>query len=74
MLRQVIEQRGRLFEKKRQIIFDSGGNIALADFLVKPAACGIALEFFPESGAESAAPVIVEWKFPRGSSRISLTG
>ena len=65
ILRQVIEQRGGVVEKQRQVIFDAVRCQARADILVQTALGRVALEFFAEVAAESVLAGFVQREFAR---------
>src|SRR5258705_679795 len=64
-LRQVIEDRRGLLEKKRQVVLDPGGRDAVAHVLVDAALRRIALEAVAEAAAELVAPGLVHGKLAR---------
>ncbi len=63
ILRQVVEQRGGVFEEQRQVILDARRRIAFADVLVDVRPGWIALEALAEALAKARLPVIVEREF-----------
>src|SRR5699024_11058691 len=66
MLRKVVEEGGRRFEKQRQIVFDAARRDAVADVLINSAAAHVAVEGGPVAVPESGNRFFVQREFPGG--------
>jgi hypothetical protein len=64
--RQIVEQRGGLFEEERQVVFDARGRYAIADVFIDRGAARVALEDLAPTAAEGGAGGFVEGEFAAG--------